>query len=98
MSDLTSNIEHLQEKLHMLIKEYKQVQEENVRLKQEIEILEAEQKEKRIQLFQLEQKLAASQIAVHQIEKAEEEKTALQQKIDAYIKEIDKCLALLHAQ
>jgi len=96
--DINTNIESLQNKLQLLISKYKQLQEDNAKLQETIEALEADQKEKRIHIFQLEQKLTAAQSAIHQTEREEEEKRMMQKKIDSYIKEIDKCLALLHAQ
>jgi len=95
MTDINANISHLQEKLQMLIKEFKQLQKENNRLLKDIATAKAEKEANSNQLNQLEQKLSAVQLTSGNWN--ETEKVGLQKKIDAYLKEIDKCLALLHA-
>ncbi len=95
MTDINANISQLQEKLQLLIKEYKQAQKENNRLLKDIATLKTENEAKATQLNQLEQKIAAVQLTSGNWN--DTEKAGLQKKIDAYLKEIDKCLALLHA-
>ena len=95
MTDINNHINQLHEKLQLLIKEYKQLQKDNKKLQKDITVLEIEQSAKNVQLQQLEQKMTAAQITGGHWEN--EQKQALQKKIDAYLKEIDKCLALLHA-
>ncbi len=95
MTDINTNISHLQEKLQMLIKEFKQLQKENNRLLKDIAVAKTEKEAKINQLNQLEQKVAAIQLTSGNWN--DTEKASLQKKIDAYLKEIDKCLALLHA-
>ena len=43
--DINTNIESLQNKLQLLISKYKQLQEDNAKLQETIEALEADQKE-----------------------------------------------------
>jgi len=95
MTDINANISHLQEKLQLLIKEFKQLQKENNRLLKDIAVAKAEKEVKINQLNQLEQKVAAVQLTSGNWN--DTEKAGLQKKIDTYLKEIDKCLALLHA-
>jgi peptidoglycan hydrolase CwlO-like protein len=95
MTDINNHINQLHEKLQLLIKEYKQLQKDNKKLQKDITVLENEQTAKNLLLQQLEQKVTAVQITGGQWE--DSQKQVLQKKIDAYLKEIDKCLALLHA-
>ncbi|HJV20270.1 MAG TPA: hypothetical protein VJ552_10370 [Sediminibacterium sp.] len=95
MIDPNTNIDLLQEKLQLLIREYRQLQKENSRLQKDIAVLQSEQQKRAGQLEQLEQKVAAVQLTGGNRDEAE--KARLQKKIDTYLKEIDKCLALLHA-
>lgn len=95
MIDINTNMDHLQEKLQLLIREYRQLQKENSRLQKDIAVLQSEQQQKADQLEQLEQKVAAVQLTGGN--RNEAERAGLQKKIDTYLKEIDKCLALLHA-
>ncbi len=95
MTDINQHINHLHEKLQLLIKEYKQVQKVNKKLQKEIALLQSNQLAKNQQVEQLEQKVTAVQITGGHWD--DSQKQALQKKIDTYLKEIDKCLALLHA-
>lgn len=95
MTDINHHINHLHEKLQLLIKEYKQLQKDNIKLQKEIAVLQSNLLAKNLQLQQLEQKVTAVQISDGHWE--DSQKKALQKKIDSYLKEIDKCLALLHA-
>jgi uncharacterized protein YaaN involved in tellurite resistance len=95
MIDINTNMDLLQEKLQLLIREYRQLQKENSRLQKDIAVLQSEQQKNVDQLAQLEQKVAAVQLTGGSRDEAE--KARLQKKIDTYLKEIDKCLALLHA-
>lgn len=93
--DINTHIVHLQEKLQLLIKAYKQLQKENSKLQRDLVVLHAEQENQQQQLAQMEQRIAAVQITGTPFNDIE--KQALQKKIDTYLKEIEKCLALLHA-
>ncbi len=95
MTDINQHINHLHEKLQLLIREYKQVQKVNKKLQKEIALLQSNQLAKNQQVEQLEQKVTAVQITGGHWD--DSQKQALQKKIDTYLKEIDKCLALLHA-
>lgn len=95
MTDIGNHIDFLQEKLQSLIREYKQLQKENSKLLKEIAVLQSEKEEKSRQYSQMEEKLAALQLTAGNWD--ETERANLQKKIDTYLKEIDQCLALLHA-
>lgn len=95
MTDINQHINHLHEKLQLLIREYKQVQKVNKKLQKEIALLQSNQLAKNQQVEQLEQKVTAVQITGGHWD--DSQKQAFQKKIDTYLKEIDKCLALLHA-
>ncbi|MDD2793203.1 MAG: hypothetical protein PHD73_08485 [Sediminibacterium sp.] len=95
MINLNTNMDLLQEKLQLLIREYRQLQKENSRLQKDIAVLQSEQQKKADQLAHLEEKVAAVQLTGGSRDEAE--KARLQKKIDTYLREIDKCLALLHA-
>lgn len=93
--DINTHIVHLQEKLQLLIKAYKQLQKENSKLQRDLVVLHSEKENQQQQLAQMEQRIAAVQITGTPFN--DQEKQALQKKIDTYLKEIEKCLALLHA-
>lgn len=93
---LNESIAELQEKIQLLLKAYKSIQKENLLLQKELDSAQQQQVLGKQKLSQLEQQLAAAQLSGGGIVD-EPEKQKLQQKIDAYLKEIDQCLALLHA-
>lgn len=95
MLELHTQVDALKEKLQELLKAYKHVRKENERLTKELESATTKHIASQIEIDQLNQKLAAIQLSNGNYSDAE--KQALQKKIDAYLKEIDKCLALLHA-
>jgi|688.fasta_scaffold139432_2 hypothetical protein len=95
MLELNASLDELQIKMQELLKTYKQLRKENEHLTKELE--EAKQQNEVVQkrLQELDQQLAAARISNGNW--SELEKQALQKKIDSYLKEIDKCIALLHA-
>ncbi|MDO9157335.1 hypothetical protein [Sediminibacterium sp.] len=95
MAVLNEHITELQEKLQVLLKAYRQVQKENQRLEKELNSVQQLQLSNTAALSVLEQKLAAARMSSGSWDP--EEKIKLQKQIDTYLKEIDKCLALLHA-
>ncbi len=95
MALLNEHITELQEKLQVLLKAYRQVQKENQRLEKELSTALQLQASNHAALTVLEQKLAAARMSSGNWDP--EEKIKLQKQIDTYLKEIDKCLALLHA-
>lgn len=94
MEDLNAQIKKLQETIQVLIKRYKQLQKENERLQSEQEILEKKvlQKDALIETIQ-DKSTAANLASLYSVS----EKKILQQKIDFYLKNIEKCLSLLNA-
>lgn len=95
MAELNQHMIELQEKLQTLLKAYRQIQKENRRLEKELSSIHAFQESNNATLSLLEQKLAAARMSTGNWDP--EEKLKLQKQIDGYLKEIDKCLALLHA-
>jgi hypothetical protein len=95
MVDLELQIKNIQEKLQLLLRQQQLLLKENQRLKKEMErvTLLNQEKENISQLLQ-------QQVDVLKLggsSRSEEERTALEKRIDSYLKEIDKCLALLNA-
>jgi len=94
MEDLNIDIKKLNETVQFLLKRYKQLQRENEVLKKETEDLQKQLLEKDILIQNAQEKTAAENIALLY---NSEEKKSLQQKIDSYLKDIEKCFSLLNA-
>ncbi|MEN9598707.1 MAG: hypothetical protein RL596_1018 [Bacteroidota bacterium] len=95
MLELHAAIDELQLKMQELLNAHKQLRKENERLQKELSQTLQQEATLQEQLQQLDQKLAAARISNSNWTVLE--KQALQKKIDNYLKEIDKCMALLHA-
>ncbi|MEP6683786.1 MAG: hypothetical protein ABJA35_11020 [Parafilimonas sp.] len=94
MEDLHACLKDLQLLLQTLLKKYNHLRKENEDLKKEIENLNKLLTEKRNLINMAEEKIATNNINTFF---NSEEKQLLQSKIDIYLKDIEKCLALLNA-
>lgn len=86
----------LESKLQSLLQKYKKLQKENERLKDELFLSNKALAVSKNKIQFLEQQLDVKHLGVHQL--SAEEKQALLTRIEAYLKEIDNCLALLSIQ
>ncbi|MFX5366527.1 hypothetical protein ABTD05_19460, partial [Acinetobacter baumannii] len=91
MLELNASLDELQIKMQELLKTYKQLRKENEHLTKELEEAKKQNEVVQKRLQELDQKLAAARISNGNW--SELEKQALQNKIDSYLKEIDKCIA-----
>lgn len=94
MENLDTQIKKLQEIINVLLKRYKQLQKENEHLKNINEELSRHLNQKDTLLQKHQQKQTAENLVLlHD----DDEKKILQQKINLYLKDIEKCLSLLNA-
>ncbi len=94
MVELDLQIKSIQDKLQLLVKQHQLLQKENGKLKKELEKATLLNTEKEQSLQNLQQQLDVLKLGSGNLDHAE--KLALGKRIDAYLKEIDKCLALLN--
>jgi hypothetical protein len=93
LADITTHIKQVNAKLQQLLLQHNKLQAENEQQKKLIETLQqndAQQKEKLQAIYQEQLILKASLDKMDEAEKKE-----LEQKINVYIKNIDKCISLL---
>jgi hypothetical protein len=93
LADITTHIKQVNAKLQLLLAQHSKLLHENEQQKKLIETLhqnDAQQKEKLEALRQEQLILKASIDKMDEVEKKE-----LEQKINGYIKNIDKCISLL---
>ena len=93
MEDLLNDIKDLQLALQALVKKYNSLKRENEHLKELNAEIQNQLLEKEKLIETSEEKLATTNF----IEYNEESKQLLQDKIDVYLKDIEKCLTLLNA-
>lgn len=92
--DLEGQLKTIQAKLQQVLKQYQQVQKENAQLKSALARSQAQHEETTGQLQSLQQQVDVLKLGVRGW--SEQEKAELEQRIDIYLKEIDKCIALLN--
>lgn len=87
------NIQNIKEKLQQLIKQYQQLQKENLQLKKQVEKQSISLKQHQQHIQELQHKKDLSSLQTYLLSK--QEKAALEKRINKYLKEIDTCLTLL---
>jgi predicted RecB family endonuclease len=93
MSDFEKQLKRIQDKLQQVLKEYAALQKENLRLKEELD-------KNRTQSFSHQQNIEdlKQQVDVLKITSGDwdpNDKKEFEKRINSYIKEIDRCIALL---
>jgi predicted nuclease with TOPRIM domain len=95
MEDMQVQIQRIEDRVQQLLKEYNAAQKEILRLQKENERLTEQLRTQTEQARQLHQKVDAQGFASSNLE--EKVKKDLEKRINGYLKDIDKCLALLHS-
>lgn len=93
MSNTEQHLKRIQDKLQQLLKQYAALQKENSRLIQEL--ASAEQKIEAYQKNTDELKQQVSVLKLSTGEMSEADKKEFEKRINGYLKEIDRCIALL---
>jgi archaellum component FlaC len=93
MSDLDVHIKRIQEKLERLLKQYNDLQKENNLLKKEAERSLRQATVNQQSIDNLKQQVEVLKISSGNWD--EDDKKEFEKRINHYIKEIDKCIALL---
>jgi phage host-nuclease inhibitor protein Gam len=93
MSELEIQIKRVQEKLQQLLKRQDDVQKENTRLKKEIGHSAQQISQQRELINSLKQQVEVLKISSGNWD--EKDKKEFEKRINNYIREIDKCIALL---
>ncbi len=94
MLDLDLHIKAVQDKLQLLLKSHQLLARENQRLQKELEKSQQQVVQRDEQILGLQQQVDALKLGTSA--QSPEEKALLEKRINGYLKEIDKCLALLN--
>ena len=95
MEELDIQLANLQKKLQLLVKQNQLLFKENASLKNENETLSIVLQNKNSLLEKLQRQIDAMKINSSSLDKAE--KGHLEKRINEYLKDIEKCLALLNS-
>ncbi len=93
MAELSIHIKQVNTKLQRLLKQYGILQSENEQLKKHVAILQEKDNEQNEQIATLRQEQLILKASIDKMDA--QEKKELEQKINGYIKNIDKCISLL---
>ena len=93
MSSTEQHIKRIHDKLQQLLKQHAAVQKENAQLKNELKAsrLKAEEQQKTAE----ELKQQVSILKMNAVQMSEADKKEFEKRINTYLKEIDRCIALL---
>ena len=92
MSDVDVHIKRIQEKLQQLIKQHHELEKENTQLKKELERSAKQSANHQHTIETLKQQVEVLKISSGNWD--ENDKKEFEKRINHYIKEIDKCIAL----
>jgi hypothetical protein len=94
MTESEQHLKRIQDKLQLLLKHHATLQKENQALKNEMNLLKEEAGEFHVTTEKLRQQV---EILKHTnaVEMDEEERKQFEKKINGYVKEIDRCIAML---
>ena len=93
MEGLQEQLKRITEKLQQMVHRYHLLQKENEQLSKEVVALRDKEKARLIRIDELEMKMSALQSITGHLN--ETEKKGVEKRINRYIREIDRCIALL---
>jgi phage tail tube protein FII len=93
MSDVEKQLKRIQDKLQQVLKDYAALQKENLRLKEELDKNRTQSFAHQQNIEDLKQQVEVLKITSGDWE--EGDKKEFEKRINSYIKEIDRCIALL---
>lgn len=93
MSDVENQLKRIQDKLQQVLKDYAALQKENLRLKEELDKNRTQSFAHQQNIEELKQQVDVLKITSGDWE--EGDKKEFEKRINSYIKEIDRCIALL---
>lgn len=93
MSTTEEHIKRIQDKVQLLLKQYAVAQKENSRLKEELETAQEKLSAQQKNADELKQQVSV--LKMNAGEMTEIDKKEFEKRINHYVKEIDKCIAML---
>jgi chromosome segregation ATPase len=93
MPETANQLKRIQDKLQLLLKQHASIQKENARLKEQLEIYNRQNSAQQETLDNLRQQVDV--LKLHTGDMTEADRKELEKRINTYLKEIDRCIALL---
>jgi septal ring factor EnvC (AmiA/AmiB activator) len=93
MNTTEQHLKQIQDKLQQLLKQYAAVQKENSKLKEELESIKQKTSVQQKNVDDLKQQVGV--LKLNAVEMSEADKKEFEKRITIYVKEIDRCIAML---
>jgi chromosome segregation ATPase len=93
MSTTEQHLKQIQDKLQHLLKQYAAIQKENGKLKEELELIKQKTSAQQKNVDYLKQQVGI--LKLNAGEMSEADKKEFEKRITFYVKEIDRCIAML---
>ena len=93
MSTTEQHLKQIQDKLQQLLKQYAAVQKENGKLKEELELVKEKTSAQQKNIDELKEQAGILKINAGEMNEAD--KKEFEKRITNYVKEIDRCIAML---
>jgi hypothetical protein len=93
MSNEEQSLQRINDKLQQVAQRYQSLQKENQQLTRELRVLKEREEAREKKVIELELKMAAIKTATGRLD--ESEKKDIDKRLNHYIREIDRCIALL---
>ena len=93
MEQAEQQIQHIYQKVQLLLRKLASVQKEKEQLRSQLTTIQAERKQHLQTIDLLQQKVQVLQAAKGEM--SEDEKKAFDKRLSGYIKDIDRCIAML---
>ncbi len=93
MSNTEQHLKRIQDKLQQLLKQHAAAQKENNNLKEELQLAQDKISQHQKNADELKQQVSIMKLNAGEMDEAD--KKEFEKRINAYVKEIDRCIALL---
>jgi len=93
MSELEAQIKRIQDKLQRLLKQQQSLSKENEELKHQLSVYKSESVANKHTIDELKQQVSI--LKVNAAEMSDVDKREFEKRLNVYIKEIDRCIAML---
>lgn len=93
MNNTEQHLKRIQDKLQLLLKQYVTVQKENSRLKDDLDAAQQKITAQQKNAEELKQQVSILKLSTGEMNEAD--KKEFEKRINAYLKEIDRCIAML---
>lgn len=93
MSDLETQLKRIQDKLQQVLKQHAALQKENLRMREELDKKDRQSAANQQNIEELKQQVEVLKITSGDWD--ENDKKEFEKRINSYLKEIDRCIALL---